>query len=475
MIRFVVVFVVQVMWAGAALAQISEDFQVEFDAAFAQSRAQNWDAALDHAREALTRADTNEERFRGNAALADVAEKAENWQLAYTHAGAAIAIIDEHYPDSPDALFDMLRIQGVAALYLVRRVEAHTLIERRLGIDAASNELRFRYEDLAVRHRFTGYPCPIVEGNAVFDEAHSFNPHGTDVSCAYAWPGSPQPVITVHIYRVGDIGAEQTYEDAFSSVASVFPEATLTERSDGEIAGFPVSFASWDMPDRQAYLWTTFAYSWAIKLRVTTYRETAREDLNALAGMVFAGAPDLASHLERCAALTGVETVEGPRDDMGLEAALTALLNPGETIGSEQPAGDFLSCYIGDLRFDGEDGVAYAEIDESGTVMRYVARPARPTGIEIVAQPGAFVLNRPDEQHPHWTLSYSQPEGRLIFPRFESQPSPTGFARVTERVLLGEIRPVSRVTVDEAGNSNVSLFTDPEDGSDEIAPPPTKD
>lgn len=475
----------RVILAGAGLAclvttpvsaQVSEDFEAEFEAAQNLARADQLDGAEVRALAAEMLADTAEERVQALSLLAYINSEQEDWQEVWNQASEAEEIVNANFPGSESTLAQLYSYQLRAGEHVgLTPNEMMDIAQRRNALMAGADDLRYwRVETEGLRHRFSNFLCPDTLGQARFQEFQIYEAGGHDVSCSYLWPG-PRPIITLHMFRLGDLTNAEGFEHATGSMRIAFPNMRELSVGEMDVGGVTVLYGHFGLSDRTTSTFTTQIGNWSLKLRFTHAGSLTEEDINAFARIAFEGAGDMVSHIARCDALSGV-TDRVPPSDGGLEEAsavlLTTLISDEVAPGPASP----LQCYLGPVDFSG-GGIALAELDEQGNPLRFVARQIRSDAYTVRAIPPLSLTSEDGVARREWHLVLDRPDDMLIFPQFTDRPDPDTFVAAAGAIVRNEADAISRLSLDEEGNFNIELrprdageTAEPDASSDEDVP-----
>lgn len=451
------------------LAQESTSVFQLLDRARAAHASGNAREAERLAEQAVAAASSPSERFNALVVYGDLLTEAGDHRNAYELYHRVLELVEEHDPENIDALDMALGRAGAAAMMLGYREEWIALSARKLDLHRTAQEPLWRFEESAqVRHRLSGYPCPEFAHGLIRQELIAYNVNGTDVSCRYTPSETPGPPITAHAFLTG-ADHESAYRDGLAGMLRNFTGARRVEEGESEIGGVPVRYGIYRQSDITAGVWTTQVGGWTLKLRITHQGEMSREQMNAAAGLAFAGARDVERHIGQCdAALTGTGRLGLPTGlDDGLRLAV-ALIASGAGEAEDGPAHadpDPLQCFLGTVDFRPSGGTSVARIDDNGHLLDYRAYPRGSTDIYIEASPlhtlgndlSDLVEGSEVASGRRWTLLLTAPDHTRVYGEFDGAPSPDAFREAVNGILDGTIPAIANLVENADGNLEIQL------------------
>jgi len=457
---------VSVLFLGAvsvALAQVGDDFSAAHQASLTLARSGDIEGAFVAGEQAFAIASNQEERFYALYLLAQLANDLERYEEAANLAGRAATILREHFPSSTDMLENALSLQASATLHSGDRAGWLELNDEIMQLNAADVEAQWIVTDNGLQHRLTGYLCPQTVDFGVLFEPLSFELDGQDVGCKYMVFERADIVVSMHVYRTPGTSQDEAYRNAFTPLPSVFPNSRIAEEGETELAGLSVQYAILAAPDRDTGVWTTQIDDWTVKLRMTHFGNADRDDFEAAALQTFQNALAMTAHLADCDALSGA-TAMIEETETGSVALEAAIMLPMETFHPRE-YGNRLSCYIDDAPL-GDESIAFAELDSAGRAIAFTARSTDGTGYSVHAVSNAALMPSIDAatENPKFVAFIMDDSGYHVLGMYETAPDPTTFLELARSVDNGTANVVSRVEVDENGDSNIVInFPDTED------------
>jgi tetratricopeptide (TPR) repeat protein len=413
------------------------------------------------------------ERFDALILYGDLRKELGDLYAAYELFSRAVELVESEAPDNVSALSLALTRQSAAALDMGRREEWLALGERIEALNRVAEEPIWRFEnDMRVRHRFSGMPCPANAEGFVRVELTTYNARGTDVACRYAIPDGPRLVMTLHAFLT-HATQDTAFDTARNNMLRNMSAAHRIEENTRDIAGVPVRYAIYRQGGTTGGVWTHQTGAWTVKLRLTHYGGLEREDLASAARLAFSGVGLMEDHLADCSALDGAGTF----DPLNTAEAIGAAVLP-EVAGSDADDIDALECFLGDADFAPSGGTYQARVDDEGHLLDYRAYPRgnQDVYLQAVNDDSAFarMLENAGEGSQdvvlpeRWLMRQVSPSGSGVYGMFSGAPSPAAFGQTVDGVLNGSIPLAAWMSEDEDGQLHIELIGP---GSDETENP----
>lgn len=420
-------------------------------AAITAYQAGNATEALRLAELAIALASHPGELYGAQSLYADLLRVTGDHARAYELYTRALETLEENFADETEAMTRTLRHLGETALALGRRDEWLALGDRLLELERADLSVLWIFDEAdTAHHRLSGYNCPASTAGLVRTDFTTFQSTGRDVACVYTFPDTRDIAVTVHITHQPGYSLDQAFYGGHEPVRRNRPNASQIARNQQTTGGVTVEHALYREQALTTGIWSAQVGDWTLKLRLTDYlSQLSPEQMQAAAELTFAPATSVAAHQERCNSLTGSGALDfNLPDGHRLEAIALAVLNaPGG-----QRSDLRMDCYLGEPDFQPTGGIAYAEIEEDGSITALTAHPAgsREALVQVVRGSTAMNSNLP--------LLVYQPRGSELYGAYADFPTGEVFLADIDRILAGEIPLQSSVTRDEEGNAAINLI-----------------
>ena len=413
----------------------------------------NTTEALRLAEQAVALAEHPGELYGAQSLYADLLRATEDHARAYELYARALETLEENFPDETEAMTRTLRGLGNTALALGRREEWQALSDRLLELERADLSVLWVFDAVDTgRHRLSGFSCPASTRDLVRTEFITYQSTGRDVACVYTFPDTRDIAVTVHVTHQPGYTLDQAFYGGHEPVRRNRPNASQIARNQQTIGGATVEHAMYREQTLTTGIWSAQVGDWTLKLRLTDYlSQLSAEQMQAAAELTFAPAAAVQAHQQRCDARIGSSELDSDLPDgHRLEAIAMAALAALETPSGGR-ADQRMDCFIGEPGFQPTGGIAYAEIEEDGSVAALTAHPAgsREAVVQVVPGSGAMDGNLP--------LMVHQPRGSELYGAYTDFPTSEVFLADIDRILAGQIPLQSSLTRDEEGNAAINL------------------